>query len=70
MPQQRVIVGRSEDMELYQVTIPKDNDWDIMNEIGNLSCLQLVDLNKGEQPHHLRYIYQVKRAEEAERRIE
>lgn len=53
-------------MDLYEIMIPKDNDWDIMNELGKLNCLHFVDLNKGEQPHHLRYFDQVRRGEEAE----
>ena len=57
-------------MDLYQIMVPKDNDWDIIHELGHLDCLQFVELNKDEQPHHLRYIYQVKRAEEALKRIE
>jgi hypothetical protein len=40
-----------------------------MNEFGYLDCIQFIDLNKEEQPHHLRYISQVRRAEEAERKI-
>jgi hypothetical protein len=47
--------------------ISKDDDWDIMNELGNLNSLHFIDLNRGEQTHHLRYFNQVKRAEEAEK---
>jgi hypothetical protein len=61
---------RSESIDLYQVLIPKDNDWDIMNELGHLNCLHFVDLNKGEQNFHLRYYNQVRRAEDSVRKIE
>ena len=61
---------RSEEMKLFEVVIPKDNAWDIMNELGRLDCLHFIDLNHREQPHHLSYTLQVKRIEEAERRIE
>jgi hypothetical protein len=54
---------------LYEIIIPKDSDWDIMNELGHLSTLQFVDLNKGEVGHQLRYITESKRAEETERLI-
>ena len=49
---------RSQDMDLFQILIPKDNDWDIMNELGRINCVQFIDLNRaaGVQPHHLRYI--------------
>ena len=40
-----------------------------MNEFGHLNCIHFIDLNKGEQPHHLKYTTYVKRAEEAERKI-
>ena len=42
-------------MELYQVTMPKDDAWYIMNELGNLGVLSFVDLNRSEQPFHLTY---------------
>ena len=57
-------------MDLFQILVPKDNDWDIMNELGLLNCLQFIDLNKEEQPYSLRYISQVKRAEEAMKKLE
>lgn len=49
--------------------IAKDSDWDIMNMLGHLNCLHFIDLNKGEQPHHLKYTTYIKRAEESERKI-
>ena len=61
---------RSEDIDLYQILIPKDNDWDIMNELGHLNCLQFVNLNTGAQSHHLKYFNQVKRADDSIRKIE
>ncbi len=36
-------------MELYQVTMTKDDAWHIMNEFGNLGSVHFIDLNKGEQ---------------------
>lgn len=36
-------------MELYQMTMPKDDAWYIMNEMGNLGSVHFIDLNKGEQ---------------------
>jgi len=32
-------IFRSEDMDLYQIMVPKDNDWDIIHELGHLDCL-------------------------------
>jgi len=42
------IVYRSEDVDLYEVLIPKDSDWDIIDMLGHLDCVQFVDLNKDE----------------------
>lgn len=47
--------------------IPKDDVWSIMSRLGETGNLQVVDLNKGEQPHHLRFFNYVKRAEEIEK---
>lgn len=49
--------------------IPKDNDWEIMNELGHINYLHFVDLNKGEQLHHLKYFNFVRRAEDTEKLI-
>jgi hypothetical protein len=40
---------------MYQVTMPKDDAWFIMNELGNLGSVHFVDLNKGEQSFGLPY---------------
>jgi hypothetical protein len=50
--------------------IPKDNDWEIMNELGHVNFLHFVDLNKAEQPHHLKYFSYLRRAEETLRQLE
>jgi V-type H+-transporting ATPase subunit a len=39
---------RSEDMALYEISVAKDNAWDIMSELGKLNCLHFIDLNKNE----------------------
>ena len=54
---------------MYQILVPKDNDWDIMNELGHVNCLHFIDLNRAEQPHHLRYFSEIRRAEEDEKII-
>lgn len=56
-------------MALYEISIPKDNAWDIMNELGNLNCLHFIDLNKNEQVFNLTYAGIIKRCEDSERRI-
>lgn len=57
-------------MDLYEIVIPKDNDWEIMNELGYINFLHFVDLNKEEQHHHLKYFNYVKRAEDTMKLIE
>jgi len=60
---------RSEDMNLFQVTIPKDDAWDVMNILGHLDAAHFINLNKGEQPFNLPYCHQIRRCEETERRL-
>ena len=56
-------------MEMFQVTMPKDDAWYIMNELGNLGVVQFVDLNKSEQPFHLTYATQIRRCDEALKKL-
>ncbi len=35
-------------MEMYQVTMPKDDAWYIMNELGMMGVVHFIDLNKTE----------------------
>jgi hypothetical protein len=56
-------------MMLYQITIPKDDAWDVMNSLGSLNVAHFINLNKGEQPFALPYSSQIKRCEETERRL-
>lgn len=64
------MIYRSQDVDLYEVVIPKDNDWEIMNELGHINYLHFIHLNKEEQPHHLKYYNYVRRAEDTLRLIE
>jgi vacuolar-type H+-ATPase subunit I/STV1 len=56
-------------MSLFQVTIPKDDSWDVMNSLGDVGMLHFIDLNKGEQPFNLPYAMQIKKCEETERKL-
>ena len=55
--QKLTISYRSEDMEMYQVTMNKDDAWFAMNELGNLGVIHFIDLNKMEQSFHLPYAH-------------
>lgn len=52
---------RSDPMSLYEITIPKDSAWEIMNELGKIDCMHFIDLNTHEQPFNLTYAHWVKR---------
>jgi V-type H+-transporting ATPase subunit a len=60
---------RSEDMALFEISIPKDADWSIMNELGSLSCMHFIDLNKQEQIFSLKHANRIKRCEDTEKRL-
>jgi V-type H+-transporting ATPase subunit a len=62
-------IFRSEDMTLFQIRVPKDDAWDVMNQLGGLDIAHFINLNKGEQPFNLPYANQIKRCEETERRL-
>lgn len=60
---------RSEDMELYDMTLPRDHAWEIMEKLGIIGRLHFVDLNKEEQVFNLTYEPIIKRCESTLRRI-
>ena len=63
-------IFRSEDMTLFQLRVPKDDAWDVINQLGELDVAHFINLNKNEQPFNLPYANQIKRCEETERRIQ
>ena len=56
-------------MTLYQITMPKDDSWDVMNQLGGLHMAHFLNLNHEEQPFNLPYAGQIKRCEETEKRL-
>ena len=62
-------IFRSEDMALFEISIPKDNAWEIMDKMGMIKSMHFIDLNKNEQVFTLRFAPLVKRCEDAEKRI-
>jgi V-type H+-transporting ATPase subunit a len=61
---------RSERMGYYNIVMPRESAWEIMNEIGELSALQFVDLNEHEQTLTRPYSSHIKRCEELELKIQ
>ena len=56
-------------MELYRLTIPKDDAWRVIESLGNKNVAHFVDLNKSEQLFNLPYAFRLKMCDETERRI-
>lgn len=54
-------------MALYEISIPKDNAWDIMDKLGMIKSMHFIDLNKNEQVFTLRFAPLVKRCEDADK---
>jgi len=48
---------RSEIMELYQLVIPKDDIWRVIESLGQLNMAHFLDLNKDVQPFNLPYAH-------------
>ena len=59
---------RSEDMTLFQVTIPRDHDYEIMQALLELDVCHYVDINR-HQHHKDLYIEMIKRADETNKKI-
>jgi V-type H+-transporting ATPase subunit a len=50
--------------------MPNDDAWYIMNELGNLGIVQFVDLNRNEQTFHLTFANQIRRCDEALKKLQ
>ena len=56
---------RSEDVDLYNLIMPKESSYDILNVLGQLNCIHFIDAHPEEPiPQRLFYNY-FKRASEA-----
>lgn len=60
---------RSETMQLFQIQIKRDQDWDTMHQLFQLDCLHFVDINAHIQPHQLLYADIVRRCDETYKKI-
>ena len=56
-------------MELYKITIPKDDAWRVIEALGHKDFAHFIDLNKQEQLFNLPFAFQIKACEETERRL-
>ena len=60
---------RSDDMHLYRMSFSKDQEWEIVNVLGQRQMSHMLNLNAEEQVFNLPYISWIKRCEDSERRI-
>lgn len=51
------------------MTINKDSAWPIINQLGQSQALQIIDINRNEQPFSLPYSKQLKQCEDALRNL-
>jgi len=57
-------------MGYYSIAIPRENAWEVMNELGELSDIQFVDLHEHEQILNRPYALYIKRLEEMELKLQ
>ena len=60
-------IFRSEEVDLYSISIAKDDCWVVMNELGKMNALHFIDLNSNEQIFNRTFANSIKRCEDAER---
>ena len=56
-------------MSLYHILIHSEESWQVANLLGQLSCVQVIDLNTAKLPYEKRYFKELERIEETERMI-
>jgi len=61
---------RSDPMAFFDLVMPRESAWEIMNELGETSALQFVDLNEEEQAFNRPYSGYIKRCEEMEFKLQ
>ena len=62
-------IMRSEDMNLLKLVMSKDQEYSIIDHIGQLEMAHFIDINVEEEVYTLPYMDMLRRCEEAERRI-
>lgn len=56
-------------MRLYQLSVPVDDAWNVMNQLGDVGHAHFIDLNKNNSPYNLKYTPEVKLCEDTERKL-
>ena len=60
---------RSEDMNLYKLIMSKDQEYNIIDIVGQCEMAHFVNVNEEEQIFKLQYADMVKRCDESERKV-
>lgn len=63
-------IFRSEDMNLYKLVMSKDQEYPIIDQIGQCEMCHFVDVNEAEEVYTLPYVDMLRRCEEAERKMQ
>ena len=61
---------RSEDIHLVKLAMTKNSAYDIMQGLGRLDALQMIDLNKSEQVYNLAFSLEIKQCHEVDRKLQ
>ena len=61
---------RSEEMNFYSLAMPRENAWDILNDLGEISCLQFIDQNPNVATYTRPFANFVRRCDEIKVRID
>lgn len=56
-------------MTLYHILIHSEEAWQVSNLLGQLSCVQVIDLNTAKLPYEKRYFKELERIEETDKMI-
>lgn len=56
-------------MELYRVTIPKDDAWRVVETLGEMGMAHFINMNREEQLFNLPYAARISLCDETERRL-
>lgn len=60
-------IFRSEDMYLYKFGMAKDHAWEVINYLGAIDCVHIIDMNVNEISFNLPYAEVVNRCNDLER---
>lgn len=60
---------RSEEMGYYSLAISRDYAWEVMNELGELSSLQFIDLNSDEASSSRPFSNYIRRCDDIEAKL-